>query len=153
MVQHGLMNHFYGLNHVILLIIKIWKKLGREENKLRRYIADRNKKKTKKIVDKSNIIAKKVLGFNSIRDKILIKEFLCKSEINKENNKLKAIVDETTPRMLWTDNLYPYFYEAGIQHNIVWYLDEKIEPNVLNEFIKKHIGENREYIYWENPLH
>ncbi len=135
-------------------------KFGREETKLRKYIADRNKKKTKKICNIINEnenetvqIKKKDMGFNSIRDKILIKEFKCKSEVNEANNKLRAIVDETTPRLLWTENLYPYFFQAGVQHNIVWYLDSKLEKNVLDEYIRENIGEHREYIYWENPPH
>eukprot|EP01083_Nonionella_stella_P316167 1144995_1 len=125
-------------------------KFGREEKWLRKYVQDRTKSKKPKTDKETNVLPKR--GFNSIRDKILIREFMCKSEINPENDKLKAIVDETTPRLQWTVNLYPYFFQEGIEHHLVWYLDEKVDKTVLEAYIKKNLGD-RQYIYWENPLH
>eukprot|EP00485_Elphidium_margaritaceum_P004973 CAMPEP_0202690654 /NCGR_PEP_ID=MMETSP1385-20130828/5581_1 /ASSEMBLY_ACC=CAM_ASM_000861 /TAXON_ID=933848 /ORGANISM="Elphidium margaritaceum" /LENGTH=610 /DNA_ID=CAMNT_0049345935 /DNA_START=52 /DNA_END=1881 /DNA_ORIENTATION=+ len=133
---------------------------GREERWLRKYIQDRSAgKKPKKPAATTSDETKdenpkpKPMGFNSVRDKILIKEFGCKSMVNAENNKLKAIVDETTPRMLWTENLYPYAFEKGIEHHLCWYLDESVEEDVLRKFIEKHLGTQRTYVFWENPLH
>eukprot|EP01084_Bolivina_argentea_P250291 419286_1 len=87
---------------------------------------------------------------------ILINKFQCVSkfmDIKNNNFKLEAVINKNTPKMCWMVNDYPYRYFDGIEHNLLWYLDDNnlTLKNDLIPFIEKHIKPNYIYIIYENP--
>jgi hypothetical protein len=130
-------------------------RLGRKETWMYRYHLDREARKAQKSNTGTGNSASTVPKFRGIKDKILVSEFDFPWRLNEKTNRLEAIIDGSSPTLLWGSNAYPYYFFPGIHHNLVWYLCSTEEaaakaPAFIQENLDR-IQPGLSFQHWENP--
>ena len=92
--------------------------------------------------------------YGSIYDKIMAVEMEYPTKTN-EDGKLIVIREENDEKTVFAENLFPYFIEDDIEHNLVFStFKDGLTDEEVNEFLKKHIDHDVYDVFWyENPPH
>lgn len=85
-------------------------------------------------------------------DYLHVKLFGWDSEIN-DDGKLVAVKSESYERkIVWMPNDFPYAWEAGIQHDLLWATDLPVlSLKECNDMISKHLP-GKEFVWFTNSM-
>ena len=55
------------------------------------------------------------------------------------------------PRLTWRLNDFPYFFEEGIEHWVLWSATGSIPEDALREEALRRFGADHDVLIWVNP--
>eukprot|EP00040_Diaphanoeca_grandis_P009115 m.47702 g.47702 ORF g.47702 m.47702 type:complete len:154 (-) comp20557_c1_seq1:53-514(-) len=89
--------------------------------------------------------------FKSVADMIMIEKFGYTQRTGSDDL-LEAIrPTEKGSRFIWKPNDFPYNFEPGISHDLIWCESGKILEEEIDSVIKMHKDDSHETVHFINP--
>merc|ERR1711971_690955 len=86
--------------------------------------------------------------YGSIYDKIMSVEMGYPTETN-DDGEMIVIREENDEKSVYTDNLFPYFIEEDISHNLLFStFEDGLNEEEVNKILKEEIDHNKYDVFW-----
>eukprot|EP00730_Choanoeca_flexa_P013786 TRINITY_DN5709_c0_g2_i1.p1 TRINITY_DN5709_c0_g2~~TRINITY_DN5709_c0_g2_i1.p1 ORF type:complete len:442 (+),score=70.40 TRINITY_DN5709_c0_g2_i1:63-1388(+) len=94
-------------------------------------------------------------SYDSMGDMVMEAKLGYPTEINPDTNKLRAVPPDPVPnKLLFVPNDFPYYYEGGVEHHVLWVQGHKLTLDLVEQQLSRYRDLSLyDLVYFINPPH